>query len=179
MSDSPVNRTKQWLETVVIGLNLCPFARSEFATERIRYRVPAANDRESHTGELLSEFQILDSDAELATTLLIYPDGLESFEDYLEHLFACEDILSAAGYDGVYQIASFHPLYQFQGTEFDDPANFTNRSPYPTLHLLLEADLSAAIASHVDTEKIPARNQALFRSMGPDTLRKLWLKFSA
>lgn len=174
MRDSElINRTKVWLEKFVIGLNICPFARTEYIQNKIRYRESEALHDEACLQELLSEFALLDTSPDIATTLLVYPSRYSDFESYLDHVYTCEEILAQAGYEGIYQIASFHPDYQFAGCDIDDPANSTNRSPAPMIHLLREGDLSKAIDSHKDTHEIPARNQALCRSMGSEAIAKL------
>ncbi|GHB23866.1 DUF1415 domain-containing protein [Salinicola rhizosphaerae] len=156
-----------WLQTFVVGHDICPFAGREFRRRAIRYAVSAGDAMEAMLEALVAECQRLDSTPEIETTLLIFPRGLEDFDDYLELLSLAEALLDSLGYEGIYQLASFHPDYVFDGAERDDPANFTNRAPFPTLHLLREASLERALRHHDDPEGIPARNIDLLRE--PDS----------
>jgi hypothetical protein len=170
MSRSPIDETRHWLEQMVVGLNLCPFAKRELVQDRIRI-VEAKGEAPLHA--LAREFQILDNDDEVGTTLLVFPDSLGDFEEYLDTLAAAEEWLQAEGYEGRYQLASFHPDYRFDGSAPDDPANYTNRSPYPMLHLLREEELTQALAGYPDPEGIPARNKAVCRELGIPALSAL------
>lgn len=161
---------RNWLERFVIAHDICPFAGREFRRDAIRYAIAESRSTEAWLHELVVECQRLDSDEAIATTLLIFPEGLVDFDDYLELLALAEALLSSLGYDGVYQLASFHPAYVFEGTDADDPANFTNRSPYPMLHLLREVDLERALRHYPDPEGIPERNTALLRGPGSAAL---------
>jgi uncharacterized protein len=149
----------RWVESVVIGLHLCPFARAALPATRVIAVPPGARALDV----VLDEAAHLDTERVTATTLVVVPEGLADFEDYLDALAEIEGLLSAAGYDGILQIASFHPDYVFADAEPDDPANGTNRSPWPVFHLLREADVSAAVDRHPDPAGIPARNQELLR----------------
>ncbi len=168
-----ISQVQNWLEQLVIGLNLCPFAKKEFRADTIRFQLSRGTSNEACLEELLEEFHHLDEVSETATTLLIYSHRFSDFADYLDHVETSEKLAELEGYEGIYQIASFHPDYQFADAPPDDPANLTNRAPYPILHLLREADLSRAIAQHPDPEGIPIRNQELCRSMGIEALRAL------
>ncbi|WP_049721201.1 DUF1415 domain-containing protein [Gilvimarinus polysaccharolyticus] len=155
-----IANTQQWFETVVLGLNLCPFAHQPAKHNRIRFTV---FDESRGLGLL----EVLDEEiarlentpiTELETTLLILPEGFEDFYFYTITAQQAESRLNKQGLQGTYQIASFHPDYQFSDTDFTDRSNLTNRSPYPILHLLREQSLSAAIDNGADTESIPERN---------------------
>ncbi len=148
----------------MIEHDICPFAGREFRREAIRYAVSEGADLESWLQALAGECQRLDAEPEIATTLLIFPRGLEAFEDYLDLLEFGEALLVSLGYEGIYQLASFHPDYVFEGVAPDDPANFTNRSPAPMLHLLREAALERALAHYPDPEAIPERNMKVLRA---------------
>jgi hypothetical protein len=174
-TDTPqsiIARTRQWIETVVIGMNLCPFAKRELRRGTVRFIVSPESDMESVLLQLIDECTHLDVDDGTQTTLLILPEGFADFDDYLDLVGLAEELLADRGYEGVYQVASFHPDYRFADADADDPANYTNRSPYPLLHLLREDGLEAAIASHPDPDSIPENNIAKARAFGTD----YWLK---
>jgi hypothetical protein len=173
MSDTPqeqtvIQATQRWISDVVVALNLCPFAAPVVNSGRIAYRVSPETDIEGIYRDLLlalDEFQRQESD-QVATGFLILSQGLASFDDYLDFLEMADDMLVEAGLDGVIQIAGFHPDYCFSDSDDTDPANYTNRSPYPMFHLIREDDLEAAVASHPDPEGIPDRNILLLRELG-------------
>ncbi len=169
----PTLRTRQWLETVVIGLNFCPFAKRELRRNAIRFTESPSHRVEEVLEQLVSECEFLDVNPDTETALLILPYGFEEFLDYLDLIELAESLLAELGYEGVYQIASFHPDYCFADTDSDDAANFTNRSPYPMLHLLREASLDAAIDNHPDIDAIPQRNIDKARVLGADYFRAL------
>lgn len=158
--------TRQWLEEVVIGLNLCPFARREYERARIRFAICAAEQPEDLLLGFAQELERLEREPHVETTLLIYPNAVQNFFDFLELVDMAQSWLDAQGLEGVYQLASFHPRYQFDGTAPNDASNFTNRSPWPIIHLLREASVEHAIAAHPDTGAIPARNIALMQEKG-------------
>ena len=160
--------TRTWLERAVIGLQLCPFARAVYVNEQVRYVVSDASNtdalREALERELLTLAQ---TDASVIdTTLLIHPQVLTDFLDYNDFLDIAEETVEALDLEGVVQIASFHPAYQFAGTTLDDVTNFTNRSPYPTLHLLREESVSRAVAAFPDAPTIYQRNIDTMRRLG-------------
>lgn len=164
---------RAWLETVVIGLDLCPFAAKPFRQDGIRFSICRSVDTARGLERLIEECRHLDTDLSINTTLLIYPHSLHEFDDYLDFLSLAETLLSEQGYDGIYQLASFHPDYCFADSDSDDPANYTNRSPYPILHLLREDSISEAIERHPDPENIPRRNIAFVRNLGKSHLHAL------
>lgn len=167
--------TRRWLERAVIGLNLCPFAKSVHVKKQIRYALSAAATPDELLAELEREFTLLSETdpALLDTTLLIHPDVLTDFLDYHFFLQEVEALIRNLGYEGVYQVASLHPDYEFAGSEADDIDNVTNRSPYPTLHLLREASIDRAVAAFPDPESIYERNIATVRRLGHEGWRKL------
>ena len=172
-NDEVVTRTRQWVERVVVGLDLCPFARPTLPTTG--YVVCAARDADEAVRfflEELARFQEAPEDDE-PTTLVIFPNTFAPFDEYLDALADMQELLERAGLVGIVQLASFHPDYRFEGSEEDDAANLTNRAPYPTVHLLREAMLSRAIDSHPDPEGIPARNEAKLREMGAAAVAQL------
>lgn len=159
-------QTANWVVDVVVGLNFCPFARRELDAGRVRYQVCDAAGTEQQLYQLLDECRRLDADSNIETTLFILPQGLGEFDDYLNLLTVAENLLTMEGYEGVYQLASFHPDYCFADAKADDPANYTNRSPYPMLHIIREESLERAVAAHPEPDMIPERNVALARSKG-------------
>ncbi|MGZ5626048.1 MAG: DUF1415 domain-containing protein [Methylobacter sp.] len=167
MTDQQVTTTtKNWLQAVVVGYSICPFAKRELERESIRFSVNRDKDAEQFLLRLIQECDRLDTDPNIETTLLIYPDAFADFDNYLDFLEIAEELLVEQGYEGIYQLASFHPDYIFQGCEPDDPANYTNRSPYPMLHLLRESSIEQAVAAYPNPENIPERNVELTRKLG-------------
>lgn len=158
--------TLYWLEKTVIGLNLCPFAKKELAEHRIKVQVCAALKIDDVLLSLQQEITRLDTDASVTTTLLVLSQALPDFYDFNDFIALGEQLINTMDRSGVYQLASFHPEYRFSGTEPNDPENFTNRSPYPVLHILREESVSAAVDAHPNTHAIPERNIALMNSMG-------------
>lgn len=157
----PVERAvHQWLEAVVIGLNLCPFAAKPLRDGRLQLRVSEAPDEAALYDELRAAlYDMDDATAEQIDTLIIaIPQLLSSFDDYNDFLQQADGLLRRQGWEGIYQIASFHPRYRFDGSHIDDVGNYTNRSPYPLLHVLREESVAAAIARHPDARGIPHRN---------------------
>lgn len=164
--DEVIARTRQWVKEIVIGLGFCPFAARPFLEDRIRYVALPDEGIARALEDLLAEARSLDRSPEIETTLVILPMGYEDFEDYLDLLALAEECLIDRGYEGVYQLASFHPEYRFEGQAPDDPANYTNRSPYPMLHLIREDSITRALWHYPDPASIPERNKALARSLG-------------
>lgn len=164
---------RQWVESFVVELNLCPFVKREWVNNRVRLFATNAVTEEQLLEVLQTELELLNSDAAVETTLLIHPEVLQDFYDYNEFLNLADSLLIEMDLEGVYQIASFHPNYQFGGTDPDDVENCTNRSPYPMLHLLREDSLEKAIAKYPDVDQIPIRNIELMNSMGQDKLSEI------
>lgn len=165
--------TQKWLEKIVIGFNFCPFARRVWLQEKVAYNVCIATDVEGILGELVNSFQELEEQEDIETILLIIPQGLEDFEEYLDVLSIAESLLEELNYTGVYQLASFHPQYVFGGSTAQDPSNYTNRSPYPMLHLLREKSIEQALEHYEDPEGIPDRNIAFANSKSLATWKAL------
>ncbi|MBX9903051.1 MAG: DUF1415 domain-containing protein [Burkholderiales bacterium] len=160
--------TRNWLEKAVIGLNLCPFARAVYAGDRIRYVVSDATTLEALLEVLAAELELLAETDEnkTETTLLIHPLVLGDFLEYNDFLELADALVEELELDGQLQVASFHPQYQFAETEPDDVTNCSNRSPYPTLHLLRESSVERAVAAHPDTEQIYRDNIKTLRQLG-------------
>lgn len=169
-ADTVIAATRHWLERAVIGLNLCPFAKSVYVKEQVRYVVSTATEAPDVMDDLERELRLLEAadPAQIDTTLLILPDAVADFLDFNDLLYFAERLLGSLGLEGTLQIASFHPHYQFAGTEPDDIENYTNRAPYPILHLLREDSIARAVAAFPDAADIYARNQATMRRLGHD-----------
>ena len=165
--DDVVAATRAWLEKDVIGLNLCPFAQAVHAAGRIRYVVSDAESVKALRGDLLEELLFLKAadPEQVDTTLLIHPRVLNDFYEFNDFLDIADDVLKDLGLRGDIQIASFHPHYQFAETDPDDVSNRTNRSPYPTLHLLREASVEKALENYPDPDEIPQRNIETMRRL--------------
>lgn len=179
MTDEQVLQdTQAWVEKAVIGLNLCPFAKAVQVQGKVRYVVSQAATVEDLLYQLAAELNHLhDTPAdETDTTLLIHPQVLTDFLDYNDFLEAADALVADIGLEGELQVASFHPQYQFEGTEPDDITNFTNRSPYPTLHLLREDSIDRAVAAFPKPESIFDTNMETLEKLGIEGWRKLGLK---
>ena len=171
-----VEQTRLWLERAVIGLNLCPFAKAVHVKRQVRYVVSHATDEEGLLGDLLHELQLLASadPGDIETTLLMHPRVLTDFLDYNAFLDVADAAVEELELDGILQVASFHPDYQFADSEPDDIANFSNRAPYPTLHLLREDSIDKAVAAFPDAERIYEANIETLRKLGHAGWRALW-----
>ena len=161
-----ITQTQKWITDVVIGLNFCPFAAKEVKQNKVRYRVKNNADIKTAIEDLLQECKALDDDEYIETTLLIFPDSFTDFDDYLDLVALAEKALKKKGYEGVYQVASFHPQYRFADSDENDAANYTNRSIYPMLHILREESIDAALLRYEKPENIPARNISFAREKG-------------
>ena len=170
MSDTVIAQTRAWVDRAVIGLNLCPFAKAPQLGGRVRYVVSHASDPEPLLACLIDELNLLAkaSDLSIETTLLIHPQVLTDFADYNDFLGLAEGAARQSGLEGVIQVASFHPQYRFAGTAPDDVSNATNRSPYPTLHLLREDSIDRAVAAFPQAEAIFQANIATMQRLGAD-----------
>ncbi len=164
--DVVARSVERWVQDVVVGHNLCPFAGRELATGRIRFCVSEATTPEHLINDLQRELLHLVGDQELATTVLAHPLVLHDFSDYNQFLNAADGLLVHMHLADDFQIASFHPNYQFADSDDDDPANYTNRSPVPLLHLLREDSLTKAIDGYGDTTAISDRNIEFFDDLG-------------
>ena len=173
MSEKIIQQTQCWIKTVVIDHNICPFAKREFDSGRIRYR-QMPEELEHSLDDVLQECQYLDNHQNVETTLLIYPTNLEAFDAFWEYVVIAEQVLLNNGYEGIYQLASFHPEYCFEGSDEDDPANYTNRSPYPMLHIIREASLEKALQNYPNPEEIPERNIRYTRDLGLRVMQRLF-----
>lgn len=168
--------TRQWIEKAVIGLNLCPFAKAVYVKNQVRFVVSRAPHLDGLLEDLDRELDFLaatDPEA-VDTTLLIHPTLLPDFLDFNDFMQLAEAAVDEHGLDGVIQIASFHPRFQFEGTDPDDMGNFTNRAPFPTLHLLREASIERAVAAFPEAERIYQRNIETLKALGHAGWDALW-----
>lgn len=165
-NETIIAQTTNWLRQVVVGCNFCPFAKKELNRGSIHFEVARATDLKDCAAALVRECERLDSDDSIETTLIVYPDACADFNDFLDLIELAENALIENDYEGIYQVASFHPDYCFEGAPQDDPANYTNRSLYPMLHLLREDSLTDALENYPNPEGIPKRNIAFARKKG-------------
>ena len=173
--DAVIAVTTRWLERAVIGLNLCPFAKAVHVKRQIRYVVSAATTPEALADNLQHELEFLaEASAEqIDTTLLIHPQVLTDFLDFNDFLGVADGIVDELELDGILQVASFHPQFQFEGTEPNDITNYTNRAPYPTLHLLREDSVERAVAAFPDEQAIAETNIGTLEKLGLDGWKAL------
>lgn len=168
-----ISQTTKWIETVVIGCNFCPFAGRELKRGSIQFEVINNASNKSALEALSRIFTGLDEDAFVETSLLIMPGAFPAFKSYLQLVELAESLLYKENYDGEYQLASFHPAYLFAGSNEDDAANYTNRSPYPMLHILRESSLTQAIDNYPKSTGIPANNIAFAHKTGLRQMKRL------
>ncbi|WP_251358651.1 DUF1415 domain-containing protein [Kangiella sp. TOML190] len=168
-----IQATKYWLLKTVIGFNFCPFAKRELIRNSIDYQVSDTLQTEDALYQLMEVFKRLDHHKTIETSLLIFERGFAKFEDYLDLLDYANQLLEQEDYTGIYQIASFHPNYIFDGVDQDDASNYTNRSPYPILHILREASLEKALQHLENPEEIPERNISLAQEKGTRVFEKV------
>ena len=166
-----IAQTKEWVNSVIVAHNYCPFAKREVDKGRVKYQVVHETEFNSLLDAVLQECVWLDQHDDTETTLVIFPSNLNNFNLFLDCLALTEDLLVSQGYEGIYQVASFHPDYCFQGADINDPANYTNRSPYPMFHLIRESSVQLAIENHPDPESIPERNVEYAREQGLDNMK--------
>jgi hypothetical protein len=176
--DQVIQDTRDWVVKAVIGLNLCPFAKAVHVNERIRYVVSDATEPEALLKDLARELLALNraNPDEVDTTLVIHPNVLTDFLDFNDFLDAADALVEDLKLDGILQIADFHPDYQFEGSQPDDIANYSNRSPYPTLHILREESIERAVEAMPDTASIYENNLETLDKLGHEGWSKLGLK---
>lgn len=168
-----IAHTQRWITAVVIGCNFCPFAAKQMLKNTIRYVALSGATMESGLEALAEELRYLAETDEIETTLLIFPDTFADFDEYLALVAAADGVVSSKIWKGVFQIAGFHPEYCFTDAEPDDPANYTNRSPYPMLHILRESSITQAVEHLSDPDSIPERNIAFSQSKGLEYMQAL------
>jgi len=153
-----IQQTQNWIKEVVIGCNFCPFASRVMVNQNIQYTVLTSVTIHESLEQVAKELMLLDDEQERETSFIIFSNNFIAFSDYLLLVKKAEQLMSKTGYDGIYQLASFHPDYCFAGSDENDPANYTNRSIYPMLHLLREDSITAALENFPNPEKIPQNN---------------------
>ena len=166
---------EQWLERFIIDLNLCPFAGRVVRSGRVRVATTDADSETALLKQLHWELEYLQRSDQVETTLLVHPGVLTDFLDYNQFLDQVDELLINGGFEGEFQVASFHPHYQFAGTQAQDAENYSSRSPYPLLHILRESGVVEAAAQHPDVESIPGRNIDVLERLGQQTLHERWL----
>ena len=168
-------KTRTWLADVVVGLNLCPFARPVVGSDALRIEVSQASDPEGIARALVNEIAVIQnaSEADVATTLVVFPNALAEFETYLEFLDNAELLLQEMNLRGVLQLASFHPDYQFAGEPIDATSHFTNRAPFPIIHILREAMVTRALEGFANPEEIPKRNILTLEGLGHERIQAM------
>lgn len=171
-----VETTKNWVETVVVGLNFCPFAKREVQRNSIRYSI-TRGEKSIVLNAFLEEIRYLDEQSSIETTLLIIEQGFESFDDYLLLLDYAQVLINQSGYSGVYQLASFHPNYLFEDESEDSPSHYTNRAPYPVIHILRESSLDRVASEN--NVKIPEINIEKSVALGKAYLQTLLVQCQA
>ncbi len=172
-SERIIKSTRLWLESVVIALNLCPFAKPRVVQGSIYYCYTETVSEERLFEALADELVRLDTSPDISTTLLIHPAILSDYSEYNQFLGLAEQLLEMSGYAGVYQVVGFHPQFQFADTDKNDVGNYTNRSPYPMLHILREAEVTEAVEQHKNVEKIPQQNSVTLKEHGLEKLKEL------
>ena len=172
-SQKIIEQTKKWIADVVVACHFCPFAAQVIKEKKIHYEVATHTAMESCLESVLQELSRLDEDNNIETTFLIFPGAFAQFDDFLGLVALAEKRLKQKKYSGIYQLASFHPLYRFADATDNDAANYTNRSVYPMLHLLREASIEKALEQYKNPENIPVANMALARAKGLSAMNKL------
>ncbi|PJD94845.1 MAG: hypothetical protein CK426_01210 [Legionella sp.] len=165
--------TLNWVRSFVIEYNLCPFAKGSVNKGSLRIHVSNHQKKALALEELMSEIHFLDENPKIETTLLVFSSGFKDFFAYLDLVDLAEELLHELEYEGIYQIASFHPEYYFADSQPDDLTNYTNRSPYPMLHLLREEQLEKAIAAYGNTDQIPEKNNHTLTALGLEAIKKI------
>lgn len=171
-----IRQSAAWVEQTVVGCGFCPFAYKVVAEKTIRYKVVRGTALHEHPEWVLAEAKLLSAHPEIETELVIFPDAYAYFSAYLQLVKKCEQLLRRKGFEGIFQIASFHPEYLFGDADESDAAHYTNRSPYPMIHLLREAELEQALENFRSPERIPERNVRFAREKGVAYLQQLLQK---
>lgn len=169
----PEKQMREWVSSVIVKYNFCPFARKEVESNCIHYQISQSITLDDAVMDMLEQCSELDQQAQRETTLLMFEQGFKDFEEFLDLIDLANALLAAQGYEGKYQIANFHPDYVFADSDDSDAANYTNRAPYPTLHLIREASMSEALDNYNEPESIPEHNIKLARRKGIDFWQQL------
>jgi hypothetical protein len=171
--DCAILKTQQWLDEIIIGLNFCPFAKKEFVNNTIHYEVSSASKVKVALELLALQCEKLVNSPEIETSLIIFDGGFRVFERYLDLVEYANELIVELGYEGVFQLASFHPEYCFEGEDYDDAANYTNRSPLPTLHIIREDSMAKVLNFYKNPEEIPENNIALAQKKGANYFQQI------
>lgn len=161
-----ISQTRQWIEDIIVGLNFCPFAKKELVNDTIYYYLSHQKKLKLALTELFEQCHYLQRNTQIETSLVVFDQGFKSFEQYLELVDYANELLIDSEYDGVFQFATFHPDYYFDGVGIDDAENYTNRSPYPVIHILREESLTRVLSTYKNPENIPDNNIALAQKKG-------------
>jgi len=172
-SELVIQQTRAWVRDFIVAHNICPFARKELERGGIHYEACQEKKVEAALSGLIEMCQRLDVDGDTGTVLFILPASFIDFNDYLDLLDMANDLLLKQGYEGIYQLASFHPDYCFEGMDSDDASNYTNRSPYPMLHIIREAELEKILEKYPNPEAIPERNIDYCQKLGNAALARI------
>ncbi len=168
-----ITNTVNWIKKVVIGCNFCPFAAKALAKKSVRYIIIETTDFKTALTALANEFEFLNNNENIETTFIIFSEGFSDFLQYLDLVDKGERLLTKEDYEGVYQLASFHPQYLFVGSDENDAANYTNRSPYPMLHILREDSITKALGNFDDPDSIPEKNIDFAKTKGLEYMKML------
>ncbi|MBA2711832.1 MAG: DUF1415 domain-containing protein [Tatlockia sp.] len=171
--DYYIEHTKNWIRSFIIELNICPFAKREVEGNTLKMQVSKAIKIEQALEELIFEMTLLDTQPAIETTILIFPFQFKDFYDYLDFVDLADLLLFEQGFEGVYQLATFHPDYCFAEVNEDATSNYTNRSPYPMIHILREASVEKAISFYGDTDKIPEANIKTMHELGLEKIKAI------
>ena len=171
-----VEQTLSWIRSFIIEYNLCPFAKVPVNKGTLRISVSDTKKKAQALEDLMEEVELLDRNPGIETTLLVFPESFKDFFAYLDFVDLAEQLLVEQDYEGIYQLASFHPDYYFADTNPEDASNYSNRSPYPMVHLLREESLEKAIAAYGNTEEIPKNNIATLNQLGLEKIKKIVTK---
>lgn len=168
-----IDSVKHWINAVIIGLNFCPFAKKDMERQTVHYFVSQTVQISPSLNELLEQLTYLEQQPEIQTALLIFQHGFGEFDEYLELVEYANGLIQQGGYSGIYQLATFHPNYCFADESADDPANYTNRSPYPILHILRESSVEQVLKHYPQPEQIPINNINKARQLGSAYIERL------
>lgn len=161
-----ITHTREWIKEIIIGLNFCPFAKKELVNDTIHYYVSPQKKLKPALTEIIEQCDYLQKNSTIETSLVIFDEGFKSFEQYLELVDYANDLMIDLELDGIFQLATFHPEYYFDGADFDDAENYTNRAPYPTIHILREESLTRVLSTYKNPENIPENNIQLAKAKG-------------
>ncbi|MBU2870918.1 DUF1415 domain-containing protein [Colwellia sp. E2M01] len=175
-TSAEIEATKQWISEIIIDLNFCPFAKKEFVNNTICYYKSEAEQVKPALHELIEQCQYLQNNAEVETTLIIFSEGFRGFDRYLDLVDYANDLLVDSGFEGIFQLATMHPEYCFTDDDFDAATNFTNRSPYPMLHIIREASMERVLSVYKNPEEIPENNMKLAEQKGSEYFQAVLTK---